>query len=72
MKVLGVCIDDAVDAYEHNADRQELELKRLLAKHGLDINKPMKSEFEFDSRSWLLREDPNGEFITLQKLRLRL
>jgi hypothetical protein len=70
VRISGKRIDDAVDAYKHDADRQELELKKLLAAHGLDFNKPMRSRYEFDRRSWLLREDAKGRVVTLRKLQL--
>jgi hypothetical protein len=70
VRISGMRIDDAVDAYEHDIDRQKLELKRILANHGLDISKPMLSRYESDRKSWLLREDIRGECVMLDKLRL--
>ena len=60
---------DAIDPYEDDEEHQRVELAKLLKAHGLDINKPMRSKYHFDSRCWLLREDPEGELITLEKLK---
>lgn len=63
-------VEDAVDQFSGNIERQQAELDKLLVERGLDPNKPMAFRYEFDSGSWLLREEPNGKLVSLDALEL--
>jgi hypothetical protein len=46
-------------------------ITELFKLHGLDLSKPMTIDYDggSESRSWRFREDPDGQIITLEKLR---